>query len=104
MWARKCRPRWSRTCCKPKWAAPPLRIEVLDCIDCDVCIGHCPPRYGAIFRHGIDVVIVPELCSGCGKCIPPCPVDCILPFPEWAQRPTPRSWWNEPGSDDDPYR
>lgn len=88
----------------PKWKSPPLRIEVLDCIDCDVCIGHCPPQFGAIFRHGIDVVIVPELCSGCGQCLAPCPVDCILPFPEWAERPTPRSWWREPGGPDDPYR
>ncbi len=87
----------------PRWRPDPLRIEVLDCIDCDVCIGHCPPEFGAIFRHGIDVVIVPELCSGCGKCVPPCPVDCIHPDAEWHARATPQSWWRLPGSVDDPY-
>ena len=47
----------------PKWQSPPLRIEMSDCINCDTCIRHCPPQFGAIFNHGIDVIIVPELCS-----------------------------------------
>ncbi len=67
----------------PKWKAPPLRIEMSECINCDTCLRHCPPQFGAIFNHGIDVIIIPELCSGCGKCLPPvCPVDCIYEGPE----------------------
>ena len=54
----------------PKWQSPPLRIEMSICINCDTCIRHCPPQFGAIFNHGIDVIIVPELCTGCGKCLP----------------------------------
>ena len=42
-----------------------------------------PAEGGAIFNHGPDVVIIPELCSGCDKCLPACPVNCIYPFPEW---------------------
>ncbi len=61
----------------------PLRIEMLECINCDACLRHCPPQFGAIFNHGTDVIIIPELCSGCDKCLPACPVNCIYPFPEW---------------------
>ena len=62
----------------PKWQNPPLWIDMSICINCDTCIRWCPPQFGAIFNHGIDVVIIPELCSGCGKCVEPCPVDCIF--------------------------
>ncbi len=70
------------------------------CINCDACLRHCPPQFGAIFNHGIDVIVIPELCSGCGKCLDPCPVDCILEDPEWS--PAPDDWWKEPATDD-PY-
>src|SRR5256886_5888294 len=74
-----------------------------ECINCDACLRHCPEQFGAIFNHGIDVIIVPELCSGCGKCLPPvCPVDCIYPDPDPA--PTPDDWWEHPRGPDDPYR
>lgn len=87
----------------PKWQNPPLRIEMAECINCDACLRHCPPQFGAIFNHGIDVVILPELCSGCGKCLPPvCPVDCIYTDAEWT--PSPAEWWKHPGGTDDPYR
>lgn len=85
-----------------KWKHAPLRIEMSECINCDTCIRHCPPQFGAIFNHGIDVIIVPELCSGCGKCLEPCPVDCIYPDPDW--RPAPEDWWEEPAGPEDPYR
>jgi electron transport complex protein RnfB len=48
----------------PKWKNVPLRIEMSECINCDACLRHCPTQFGAIFNHGADVVIVPELCSG----------------------------------------
>ena len=85
----------------PKWKSPPLRIEMAECINCDTCIRHCPTQFGAIFNHGIDVIIIPELCSGCGKCLDPCPVDCIYPDPDWA--PPPTGWWENPKGPDDPY-
>ncbi len=65
----------------PKWKNPPVRIEMLECINCDACLRHCPSHFGAIFNHGIDVVIIPELCSGCDKCLPACPVELHLPVP-----------------------
>jgi electron transport complex protein RnfB len=85
----------------PKWQNAPLKIDMSICINCDTCIRHCPPQFGAIFNHGIDVIIIPELCSGCGKCLPPvCPVDCIVDDPDW--RPAADDWWDEPATDD-PY-
>jgi H+/Na+-translocating ferredoxin:NAD+ oxidoreductase subunit B len=44
-----------------KWKNSPLRIEMSECINCDACLRHCPSQFGAIFNHGADVVIVPEL-------------------------------------------
>ncbi len=86
----------------PKWKNPALIIDMSICINCDTCLRHCPPQFGAIFNHGLDVIIVSELCSGCGKCLPPvCPVDCIFPDP--TPKPTPHDWWAHPLSDDDPY-
>jgi electron transport complex protein RnfB len=87
-----------------KWKNPPLRIEMLECINCDACLRHCPSQFGAIFNHGIDVVIIPELCSGCDKCLPACPVNCIYPFPEWEQAGYEQDWWVNPLSDNDTYR
>jgi electron transport complex protein RnfB len=85
----------------PKWRNPPLRIEMSECINCDACLRHCPPQFGAIFNHGVDVIIVPELCSGCDKCLPACPVDCIYPDPQWS--PAPEDWWKNPLGPNDPY-
>ena len=93
----------------PKWKNPALYIDMSICINCDTCLRHCPPQFGAIFNHGLDVVIISELCSGCGKCLPPvCPVDCILPVPDGAAHgtgpePTPQEWWEHPYGPEDPY-
>ena len=88
----------------PKWKPVPVRIEMSECINCDACLRHCPPQFGAIFNHGIDVVIIPELCSGCDKCLPVCPVNCIYPFPEWEQESYDQDWWENPLSQNDTYR
>lgn len=85
-----------------KWKSAPLRIEMTECINCDACLRDCPPPFGAIFNHGPDVVIVPELCSGCDQCVPACPVDCIYPDPGWS--PAPPEWWLETQPERDPYR
>ena len=86
-----------------KWLNVPVRIEMLECINCDACLRACPPNFGAIFNHGPDVIIIPELCSCCDKCLPACPVDCIYPFPEWASGTVAEDWWDEPRSGNDPY-
>jgi Na+-translocating ferredoxin:NAD+ oxidoreductase subunit B len=86
----------------PKWKHVPLYIDMSICINCDTCLRHCPPQFGAIFNYGMDVVILPELCSGCGKCLPPvCPVDCIYEAPIDAVSPD--DWWALPFGADDTY-
>jgi Na+-translocating ferredoxin:NAD+ oxidoreductase subunit B len=87
----------------PKWPNPALYIDMSECINCDACLRACPPNFGAIFNHGIDVIIIPELCSGCDKCLDPCPVDCIYPVLESGPDPTPEDWWTQPLSSNDPY-
>jgi electron transport complex protein RnfB len=74
------------------WTKPPRRIETSECITCDMCVRNCPPEFGAIFDRGLDVVIVPELCSGCPVCLLVCPVDCIYVADEWS--PTDAAMWN----------
>ncbi|MGH1493063.1 MAG: 4Fe-4S dicluster-binding protein [Acidimicrobiales bacterium] len=83
------------------WKNPPLKIDMDVCITCDACFRACPKPFGAIFNHDLDVIIIPELCSGCNKCIDPCPVDCIHPDPDWT--PASEDWWQEPLSNHDPY-
>lgn len=65
------------------WKKPPRRIEASECITCDTCVRNCPPEFGAIVDRGLDVIIIPELCSGCPVCVLVCPVDCIYPYEEW---------------------
>jgi Na+-translocating ferredoxin:NAD+ oxidoreductase subunit B len=84
--------RISRRSRDEKWKKPPRRIEASECITCDTCLRNCPPEFGAIFDRGLDVVIVPELCSGCPACVMVCPVDCIYVDEEWAV--TGEEMWN----------
>ncbi|MGW3313403.1 4Fe-4S dicluster-binding protein [Streptomyces sp. NPDC001073] len=85
-----------------KWQRPPLRIESNECISCDACIAACPPSLGAVFRRDGGLVIVPELCSGCGLCVAPvCPVDCISENQDWT--PTSEELWPLALGPDDPY-
>lgn len=74
------------------WRKPPRRIESSECIVCDTCVRNCPPEFGAIFDLGLDVVIIPELCSGCPVCVLVCPVDCIYVDDDWS--PTGVELWN----------
>lgn len=71
----------------PRWVLPPLRVERSECLVCDRCVQGCPDVFGAIVRHGVSVEIVPELCSGCGRCVAVCPVDCIVADPAWSATP-----------------
>ncbi|AKG44993.1 4Fe-4S dicluster domain-containing protein [Streptomyces xiamenensis] len=77
------------------WRKPPRRIEASECITCDLCLRNCPEEFGAIFDRGLDVVIVPELCSGCPACVLVCPMDCIYVDEEWA--PTGDVLWDHVG-------
>jgi H+/Na+-translocating ferredoxin:NAD+ oxidoreductase subunit B len=77
------------------WRKSPRRIEASECITCDLCVRNCPPEFGAIFDRGLDVVIVPELCSGCPVCVLVCPVDCIYVDDEWS--PTVDDMWTHVG-------
>jgi electron transport complex protein RnfB len=74
------------------WKKPPRRIEKSECITCDTCLRNCPAEFGAIFDRGIDVIIVPELCSGCPVCVLVCPVDCIYIDEDWT--PSGTELWN----------
>lgn len=74
------------------WKKPPRRIETSECITCDSCLRGCPAEFGAIFDRGLDVVIVPELCSGCPSCVLECPVDCIYVDEDWT--PTGDAMWS----------
>ena len=74
------------------WKKPPRRIEASECITCDTCVRNCPPEFGAIFDRGLDVIIIPELCSGCPVCVMVCPVDCIYVDEEWTG--TDPDMWN----------
>ena len=73
------------------WRKAPRRIEASECITCDSCLRSCPAEFGAIFDIGLDVVIVPELCSGCPVCVSVCPVDCIYVDDDWS--PTDNETW-----------
>src|SRR3546814_11923975 len=42
----------------PKWQNPPLLIDISICITCATCIRHCPPPFGPIFNHAMDVVTI----------------------------------------------
>ncbi|MGV9351317.1 4Fe-4S ferredoxin [Streptomyces spiralis] len=74
------------------WKKPPRRIEPSECITCDSCLRGCPAEFGAVFDRGLDVVIVPELCSGCPACVLECPVDCIYVDEDWT--PTDDAMWS----------
>lgn len=85
----------------PQWKKPPRRIESSECIACNSCVRSCPPEFGAIFNHGMDVVIIPELCSGCPKCVMACPVDCIYVDEDWA--PVSEELWIYPSRGEDSH-
>ena len=73
----------------PKWKNPPLLIDMSICINCDTCIRHCPPQFGAIFNHGIDVDHHPRAVLGLRQVPRPVPGRLHLPRPRLdARRPT----------------
>ena len=77
----------------PHWKLAPWLVESSSCINCDACLQACPPEFGAVVQRRFNVVIIPELCSGCGRCAPACPVFCIVEDPDWT--PAPEAWWDD---------
>ena len=52
-----------------------------ECINCSACVDECPR--GAIYEADPHFLIEPDKCTECeeeggSKCIPVCPVDCII--------------------------
>lgn len=75
------------------WKLAPLSVDTTSCINCDACLRACPSEFGAVVQRRFAYAIVPELCSGCGLCVPVCPVECIHAVPDWT--PAPDAWWND---------
>jgi MinD superfamily P-loop ATPase len=46
------------------------------CDRCGLCLPLCPPA--AIHMEGNDLVVDPAGCTGCRKCIAPCPVGALV--------------------------
>ena len=60
-------------------------IDEMECIGCVKCIHACPED-AILGASGQIHAVLPELCTGCGLCLAPCPVVCIrLAIPD----PTP---------------
>ncbi len=61
---------------------PPLvaKVDASKCTLCDNCFGACPYE-GAITRQEVDgrqvAAISPNICKGCGGCVPVCPNEAI---------------------------
>jgi ferredoxin len=62
-----------------------------DCVNCDVCEPACPNQ--AITQGENFYEIHPDLCTECvghydeSQCVALCPVDCIIPHPEYRETP-----------------
>lgn len=59
-------------------ASRPRQVAVVDkmlCDECGLCMPLCPPLAIEMRREGL--LVKPETCTGCEKCIDPCPVGAL---------------------------
>lgn len=62
----------------PMRTVRPAEVAVVDltlCDRCGLCLPLCPPE--AIHLDFADLVVERETCTGCRKCIAPCPVGAL---------------------------
>ncbi|HEY6544153.1 MAG TPA: YfhL family 4Fe-4S dicluster ferredoxin [Dokdonella sp.] len=67
-----------------------MSLKITDqCVNCDVCEPVCPNKAITPGREYYE--IAPDLCTECvghhdePQCVVVCPVECILPDPEFAE-------------------
>ena len=84
-----------------------MAIKITEaCINCGACEPECPNQ--AIYDGSEHYEIDPARCTECvghfdtPQCVQVCPVDCILPDPDWS--PSDATWWQHPLGPEDPYR
>jgi len=66
-----------------------LRVAVVDpmqCDECGLCVPLCPPHAIELRRAGLHIDA--RVCTGCQKCIAPCPVFALVMVDRVALAPT----------------
>jgi len=54
-------------------------VDLAVCDRCGLCLPLCPPE--AIHLEGNDLAVDRDTCTGCHKCVAPCPVGALAMIP-----------------------